>query len=225
MSNYENLNHYISGMKVPDGYDGKHPRWKEAESVPNPLVVGRVTPAGVVQMWDCDARDFRLYPLGKPVAHSEHDPFVLPPGSKVTADWGDGRGYVPWVEPKPKVFPHSEYDLLNIPQHEPGAKLDQDKPDLSLLVDFAEALEEVALVGTYGMVKYSRGGWLKVPNGIVRYTAALLRHLFKREKYDTDPWYDTPKGLPFKGRVRHDAQVAWNSLARLQRAILEERGE
>lgn len=104
-------------------------------------------------------------------------------------------------------------------QHEPGAKLDAGKPDASLLLFFADALEQVALVGTMGQEKYTRGGWLHVENGIDRYTAALLRHLMKETSdgaHDTDPWYETEEGKKWAGRIRHDAQVAWNALARLQ---------
>lgn len=110
-------------------------------------------------------------------------------------------------------------------QHEPGAKLDGTKADASLLFDFSRALGQVALVGTYGRVKYTRGGWLKVSDGVTRYTAALLRHLFKigqGEKFDQDPYYDTPEGSQFKGRIRHRAQVAWNALAALELELREE---
>ena len=115
--------------------------------------------------------------------------------------------------------------MVDIAQHEPGAKLDGDKVDASLLLLFPRALHEIARVGTYGARKYSRGGWQHVPNGIIRYAAAKLRHLFEVAKgkvYDEDPWYDTPEGLPFKGKVRHDAQVAWNVLAWLELRLREE---
>lgn len=110
-------------------------------------------------------------------------------------------------------------------QHAPGAKLDGEKADASLLLDFSRALEQVALVGTYGRFKYTRGGWLTVPDGIVRYTAAMLRHLFKRWQghvIDEDPYYNTPEGAQFKGRIRHRAQVAWNALAALELEMREE---
>ncbi len=110
-------------------------------------------------------------------------------------------------------------------QHEPGAKLDDGKIDTSLLSFLGEALIEVCRVMDYGQTKYSRGGFLEVPNGHTRYTAAMWRHWLKeaREKFDTgDPFYDTEKGLPFKGTIRHDAQVATNALFRLQIRLLEE---
>lgn len=91
-------------------------------------------------------------------------------------------------------------------QHQPGAKLDGTKPDASLLLLFSRALLAVAEVGTFGAKKYSRGGWQYVADGYTRYTAALLRHLFASSYEDND----TDSGL------LHDAQVAWNALARLE---------
>lgn len=105
-----------------------------------------------------------------------------------------------------------ETDPHGVGQHDSGAKLDSGKPDCSLLLMFGRALTAVAEVGTYGAVKYTRGGWRSVHDGINRYTAAMLRHIFKedREEKDTD--------LP----VMHAAQTAWNALARLE-LILEEK--
>ena len=113
-----------------------------------------------------------------------------------------------------------------IPQHEPGAKLDLDKPDMSLLTQFPRALAEVSRVGTYGMKKYSRGGWLKVPNGIVRYCAAMLRHVFKESiegVYDREVLADDFEDAEdYVGKIRHDAQVAWNALAVCELKLQEE---
>jgi hypothetical protein len=109
--------------------------------------------------------------------------------------------------------PHiEEKDPDGIGQHKAGAKLDAGKPDTSLLLLFGKALLAVAEVGTFGARKYTRGGWQKVGDGITRYTAALLRHLFKEqdEDYDSD------------SELLHAAQVAWNALARLE-LILRER--
>lgn len=103
-------------------------------------------------------------------------------------------------------------DPSGLTQHEAGAKMDGGKPDLSLLLDFGRALAAVGAVATRGAAKYTRGGWIKVPNGINRYTAALLRHLFTDDLFDEDGF-------------RHDAQVAWNALARLERILREEEDE
>ena len=95
----------------------------------------------------------------------------------------------------------------------PGAKLDLNKPDLDLVLgDFAKAILEVGKVGTFGAKKYSRSGWLSVPNGIRRYSSALQRHWFylmDGEEYDDD------SGL------HHAAHMAWNSLAHLELLLRE----
>lgn len=89
--------------------------------------------------------------------------------------------------------------------HEPGTKLDAHKPRTGLvLLDFRNALTEVAKVGTFGATKYTEHGWLLVPNGYERYTDALFRHLLANEPYDSD------SGL------YHAAHTAWNALARLE---------
>lgn len=99
-------------------------------------------------------------------------------------------------------------------QHIKGAKLDDLKPDLSLLLMFSKALTCVAEVGTAGAKKYTRGGWLHVDDGENRYTAAMLRHLMTDEDYDDDisDWA--------KKDILHDAQVAWNALARLELKLI-----
>lgn len=116
-------------------------------------------------------------------------------------------------------------DPFGVSQHDSGAKLDGGKADLSLLTLMGDALYQIALVGTMGQEKYTRGGFLDVPNGRIRYTAAMLRHLFKEdsEKFDSDPWYDTPEGQKWRNRIRHDAQTAWNAVARLQITLNEEK--
>jgi len=83
-----------------------------------------------------------------------------------------------------------------------------------VLSDFSYALIEVAKVGTFGAKKYSRGGWQHVPNGIERYSDALWRHLLaeRHELIDND------------SGILHAAHLAWNSLARLELLLREERG-
>lgn len=95
--------------------------------------------------------------------------------------------------------------------HEPGSKLDQDKVDTSLLLDFSKVLYEVANVGTVGAKKYSRGGWQTVPEGRTRYTAAMLRHLLAEQQETLDK----------ETGMYHAAQVAWNALARCELLLRE----
>jgi len=111
-----------------------------------------------------------------------------------------------------EVVQVKEVDPHGLDQHVAGAKLDGDKPDLSLLLMFGKALREVGVVGTFGARKYSRGGWQDVPNGEQRYTAALLRHLYAEHYEVSDP----DSGL------RHATHAAWNALARLELMLREE---
>lgn len=104
-----------------------------------------------------------------------------------------------------------EEDPNGINQHEPGAKLDAGKPMADLLLDFGRALLSVAEVGTYGAHKYTRGGWQHVPDGVNRYTGALLRHLLQEKMEDMDKDTD----------LLHASHVAWNSLARLELLLRE----
>lgn len=101
-----------------------------------------------------------------------------------------------------------EHDPNGIGSHEPGAKLDAGKVDLTFLEDWPNALVMVCRVAEYGANKYSRGGWRSVPNGFRRYTKALLRHVLGVGDLDLIP------GVP-REHV-HDAQVAWNALSRLE---------
>ena len=92
--------------------------------------------------------------------------------------------------------------------HEPGSKLDAGKPEVvkDVLAYFPNALREVGGVSAYGARKYTRMGWASVPDGVDRYTEALGRHLLAEaegERID-------------QSGLWHDAQVAWNALARLE---------
>lgn len=101
----------------------------------------------------------------------------------------------------------TDSDPLGIPQHAPGAKLDAEKPRVGLVfAGFANALLEVAKVGTFGAKKYTDDGWMSVPNGEARYRDAMLRH----DLQSTWEEIDADSGL------MHEAQVAWNALAKLE---------
>ena len=99
-------------------------------------------------------------------------------------------------------------DPTGLDQHDPGAKLADGKNRLSLVMfGFANALQEVGMVGTFGANKYTDNGWLSVTNGQQRYTDAMLRHLFREASGET---IDRDSGM------LHMAQTAWNALARLE---------
>lgn len=108
-------------------------------------------------------------------------------------------------------LPEAQTDPFGISQHQPGAKLDGNKPDTSLLLYFGRALTEIAEVGTIGARKYTRGGWQTVPDGVNRYTSAMLRHLLTEQREERDS----------ETNMYHAAQVAWNALARLELILRE----
>ena len=73
------------------------------------------------------------------------------------------------------------------------------------LLPLAE-IEEIVKVYTEGAKKYGDNNWQKLPNGISRYKAALLRHMVEYDKGNT---VDPETGC------KHLAQVAWNAIAML----------
>lgn len=101
-----------------------------------------------------------------------------------------------------------------------NTKDDADKvPVFSLaLAYFPRAIREVAKVSQFGMIKYNAKpedkGFLKVPDGRRRYTDGMLRHTLDEV---TDGIINVKDG-----NLRHDAQAAWNALARLEMALIEE---
>lgn len=99
--------------------------------------------------------------------------------------------------------------------HEPGAKLDEGKSPVyrGALSYFPRALFEVARVSAYGARKYAWEGWRDVPDGYNRYQDALGRHLLLK-KIEGDYDRDT--------RLLHDAHIAWNALATLEKRLEDE---
>lgn len=88
-----------------------------------------------------------------------------------------------------------------------GLKYDIDKPRTHLVFqDFADALLEVAKVGTHGAAKYDDHNWLSVDNGFERYSSAMIRHYLA----ENEDYFDDDSGY------LHAAHAAWNALARLQ---------
>lgn len=112
-----------------------------------------------------------------------------------------------------ETFHPLEKDPIGLLPHAPGAKLDAGKVRMGLIYEgFAAALEQVAMVGTYGANKYSDNGWKSVSNGKSRYTDAMFRHLtaeFKGEVFDKDT------------QLLHAAHTAWNALGRLDFILRE----
>lgn len=89
--------------------------------------------------------------------------------------------------------------------NEPGSKLDSGKVDLDLVLGgFPRALWGVGSIGSFGARKYTPNGWMSVPDGVSRYSSAMLRHYLaiKRGKA-----IDPDSGL------LHVHHLAWNALA------------
>ena len=107
-----------------------------------------------------------------------------------------------------ETFGPTEADPHGRDPHEPGAKLDDGKPRVWLvLAGFPRALEEISKAGTFGAKKYSDNGWMYVPDGIARYSDAMGRHLLKEAMGE--------KLAPDSG-LMHAAHAAWNLLATLE---------
>lgn len=90
-----------------------------------------------------------------------------------------------------------------------GLKYDDGKIQAGVLLDFRNALMEVAKVGTFGVEKYARNSWRQVENGTERYTDALWRHLLAADEKDLESDLD------------HMAHLAWNILAVLELKMAE----
>lgn len=108
----------------------------------------------------------------------------------------------------------AELDPHGKDPHAPGAKLDDGKLDFEIILEyFPEALEAVARVAMFGEIKYTRGGWRHVLNGIRRYRNAGHRHDLKRAKGET---YDKDS------KLHHVAHKAWNALAELELVLAQQ---
>lgn len=68
-----------------------------------------------------------------------------------------------------------------------------------------DCLEDIARVYTEGAKKYGDNNWQNLENGYERYKGALLRHLYASTYEEFDP----------ETKVRHEAAIAWNSIALL----------
>lgn len=78
---------------------------------------------------------------------------------------------------------------------------------------FPRAISAVAAVSAFGASKYAWKGWEGVPDGVNRYSDAMVRHL----TYEgTGEVLDPDSGL------LHAAHAAWNALARLELLIKEQ---
>jgi hypothetical protein len=113
-------------------------------------------------------------------------------------------------------MPRAEHDPHGTDPHSPGAKLDAGKPQPWLVLGgFSHALAAVVDVGTKGAIKYTRDGWVSVPDGESRYMEAFGRHMLALGRGET---IDQDTGC------LHKAQMIWNLLASLELELREANG-
>lgn len=114
-----------------------------------------------------------------------------------------------------------EVDPLGLKLNVPGAKADAGKVRMSLMTrGFARALYEVAKIATFGAEKYTPDGWMHVPDGYNRYADAQQRH---QNAHDRGEIYGVDEVNGRKVELMHLAQEAWNSLAKLELFLLEQK--
>jgi hypothetical protein len=109
----------------------------------------------------------------------------------------------------------SEKDPNGKQPHEPGAKLDAGKSPVfrGLLDYFPNACRAVADVSQFGAKKYAWKGWETVPEGVLRYTDAMVRHCVDSVLEGS---LDKTSGLT------HAAHMAWNALAVLELTLRQQ---
>lgn len=95
-----------------------------------------------------------------------------------------------------------------------AVKYDGGKPSLyrGVVKYFPRAVEAVGEISTFGASKYAWNGWEAVPDGIERYSDAMVRHLIAEGRSET---VDPDSGL------LHAAHAAWGALARLELILRE----
>lgn len=104
-------------------------------------------------------------------------------------------------------FPNTVNVPLN-PTGTLGMKYDGNKQIANVLFeDFPNALSAVVDVATFGAKKYKRNSWKTVPDAVIRYSDALVRHQLAMGKGEE---FDPESKLP------HLAHFAWNALAILE---------
>lgn len=107
--------------------------------------------------------------------------------------------------------------MTDVKESIPGAvKFDTGKVPIyrGAVAYFPTAIAGVAAVSAFGATKYAWKGWEHVPDGINRYTDAMVRHLVSEAKGEV---VDPDSGLP------HAWHVAWNALARVELIMKEEK--
>ncbi len=129
--------------------------------------------------------------------------------------WEDNEKYLSEKDQSGSLQSNKEFDPAGKSAKEPGSKLDAGKsPIFAGLIDyFPLACRAVANVSDVGARKYTWKGWESVPNGFIRYSDALVRHLVSAS-------IEGP--VDIETNLDHAAQVAWNAMARLELYLREQ---
>ena len=108
-----------------------------------------------------------------------------------------------------------EQDPTGRKPQEKGAKLDYGKSPIyrGLLTYFPRACLAVANVSASGAAKYTWKGWEDVPDGVNRYSDAMVRHVAN----------ESIEGPLDPEGFLHKAQIAWNALAALELYLKEQK--
>jgi hypothetical protein len=107
-------------------------------------------------------------------------------------------------------------ELEDVKEGPPGAvKYDAGKPPVfrGTIAYFPRAIQAVAAISAFGATKYAWAGWRHVPDGLNRYSDAMVRHMLAEAEGQV---VDNDSGL------LHASHCAWNALARLE-LILQEK--
>jgi|SRR5208337_1235275 len=196
----------------------------ESEPMSEIKVVGsKETTRGRLEVTEEKKKTF-LATGGEPaILYPDGDRLVLPKRSEMNAAVVTGDKVEPKYVPNNgveikinNVVDLAEKDPNGFSVNTPGAKMDKGKAPLlrGLLHYFPRALTHVSMVSQAGHDKgYPWKGWESVPEGVVRYGDALVRHLLAEEVEGLIDAKDT--------KMYHAAQVAWNALARLELILRE----
>ena len=151
-------------------------------------------------------------PISAIVEQTTFPGFCVPPRPPLKALL-ENRSLMTW-ESSINFMEGKKVDESKVGQKFDGAKMPVVQ---GFLQYFPRAVEAVTGVSVYGTVKYNNGKfpttWKQVPDGIIRYTNALGRHLLAE--------FMGQARCPESG-LQHAAQAAWNAMARLELMLIEE---
>lgn len=98
-----------------------------------------------------------------------------------------------------------------------GQKYDNGKSPIyrGILLQFPMAIDVAARASQHGADKYGWDNWSRVPDGVARYSDAMLRHLAREAQGEI---LDPDSGL------LHIGHTLWNALARTELILRKSNG-